>query len=128
MGLLEVGLRHLKHVSPMISMLCPHEAGRCKSYFRQVDIKGLEKASSRLSQAMEASRQARNAAATAWESLLDIEARSEECQAQLTIVMEGLGGPLKESQAACKRGEKEKKQADKVLAKVPAACRWCWQS
>ena len=114
MALIEVGLSRFIHVFPCVS-------SRNGPFQEQaVDIQGVEKASTRLTQAMEALRQARSAAATAWETLLDIEARSEECQAELNIVMEGLGAsvPLKASQATRRGAEKEKAQADKLLAKA----------
>eukprot|EP00435_Cladocopium_sp_Y103_P063755 s922_g25.t1 len=55
------------------------------------------------------------------DKLLDIEARYEECQGDMNIVMQGFGNencmPLRTSQAARRNSEKEKAAAEKTMAK-----------
>lgn len=87
--------------------------------------KAMEKASQKLSQALEAHQESKAAVAEEWDKLLDIEARYEECQGDMNIVMQGFGNencmPLRTSQAARRNTEKEKAAAEKTMAKAVVA-------
>jgi len=88
-------------------------------------VKAMEKASQRLSQALEAHQEAKAAVVEEWDKLLELEARYEECQGDMNIVLQGFGNEncmsLRSSQAARRSTEKEKAAAEKSMAKATVA-------